>query len=156
MTIDSHSTEDDIQYTLVGMRMSSDSDVDSGEISLEIVGSFDDLDKAKLAYDYYSALDTTITCLTILPSVVRHDIPQITVMLHLYVDNENRIVYESRCSFEDISPWMKATENEYDSLIYPEDLDLMIQEASQWLEEYRGIESAEIIDLISPEAREYI
>lgn len=154
-TVDKTKEGEPVLYTLAGMRISSDSSDEEGDVSLEVIGTFNDLEKAKIAQEIYTEMDTTMSCITIIPCVVRDNIPQINIMLHIFVNKEDQVVIESQCSFNDENPWIKATEDEFDSLAWPEDMALMIEEATKWVEERRGV-TPQVLELISPRVKEYI
>lgn len=142
-------------FTLVGMRTSSENSENEGNLELNIVGTFIDEEQANIARDIYSDLDTTMNFLTVVPCLVRDSIPDVYVMIYVYVNEEGEVIAESRCSFTDDEPWLKSTKEEFKSLAWPEDEESIISEAIKWSENKFG-SSASVIRQVSPKISEYI
>lgn len=149
------SNDSDQMFALVGMRSSSENSDSEGELSLEIISAFSDVEKAVMARDIYSGIDTTMSFLSVIPCKIRDDVPNINLMLHIFTNEEGDITVETHCSFNEEEPWLKVNEDKFDAFAWPEDEDVITQSAIEWSENKFG-KNAHINRIISPQANEII
>lgn len=141
-------------FIVYGLRGKTDPADGSSVIDLEVIGVMYSLADAQFLADYYEEMDTTLEGVNIVSAEYYDDPPEMDVMLHYSVDEEEEVVYvRSSCVVQGTKPYLRIEpEVKFCScLSIPEHEEHMTDYFTNAVEKVYGF-TPRVVRQLSPEA----
>lgn len=126
-------TDNDKVFVVTGVRVNTP-DIGgkfSGDVTMEIIGVYDEIDSAIMHSDIISELDTTFHEVIITESPKLSEVPEMEIMLR-YSVIEGKVIIRSQCVDSMTEPWLRDDDERFESLAIPEHKEAMTSRAIEW------------------------
>lgn len=118
-------------YIVFGFRREKVNNVPS--IITEILGTFTTIEQALICQDLHRDLDTTLEGVTIESTDILEEVPPLSLMLRVTIENNDEITVRTQAVSLEEKPWLKD-DDIFEALAYKEDEQDLIAYAQEWYE----------------------
>ena len=133
----------------------SDSSDQSTTIEMEDIAALSDHESANMLRDIIAKYDTIYENVGIRTIKSFDKAPVLEPFYVVSSHGDGSVYIESTCVFTDTEPMLREEEDYFEALVYPEDIDSMIDYASKWHQKLFR-KTPEIIDNSSPSMGDFL